>query len=329
MVPEQTQNNAPLLAVFMAAYNHEKYVAQAIESILMQQTNFRFVLFLGEDCSKDNTRAICLEYERKYPDILKVICTKENNIRQNADNLWRACHESGAKYLAMLEADDYWTDPHKLQKQVDFLEANSDFSFCFTAIDVVDETGGQQVNKKHTRKFDNDVLTIEDFILAYVSLAHWATIVMRNIMPYPMPEFYYRAFSGDVFTTIVLADKGKVKYFPEVSAIYRNHAGGWTKTKNTITKSNDKLMELYRNLDEYFGFKYHKLFSQRFLANAKVQLIFGAKDLKGIARLKHYFRVFPEYLKYLDKVNLKEMIYYHVVLFAPFLLRFFKEPVEE
>ncbi len=329
MVPEQTQNDAPLVAVFMLAYNHEKYVAQAIESVLMQQTNFRFVYFIGEDCSKDNTRAICQEYERKYPDILRVICTKENSLRQNSENIWKATHESGAKYLALIEGDDYWTDPNKLQKQVDFLEANPDFSFTFTAIDVVDETGGKQLNKKHTHKFEKDVLTIDDFILAYVSLAHWATIVMRNIMPHPMPEFYYRAFSGDVFTTIVLADKGKVKYFPEVSAIYRNHAGGWTKTKNTLTKSNDKLMELYRNLDEYFGFKYHKLFKQRFLANAKVQLIFGAKDLKGLARLKHYFKIFPDYLKYSDKVNLKEIIYYHVVLFAPLLLRFFKKPVEE
>ncbi len=329
MDSEKTLNNTPLVAVFMLAYNHEKYVAQAIESVLMQQTNFRFVYFIGEDCSKDNTRAICQDYERRYPDILRVICTKENSLRQNSENLWKATHESGAKYLALIEGDDYWTDPNKLQKQVDFLEANPDFSFTFTAIDVIDETGGKQVNKKHNYKFENDVLTIEDFILAYVALAHWATIVMRNIMPHPMPEFYYRAFSGDVFTTIILADKGKVKYFPEVSAIYRNHVGGWTKSKNTLINANDKLMELYRNLDEYFGYKYHNLFRQRFLASAKVQLIFGAKDLKGIARLKHYFKIFPDYLKYSDKVNLKEIIYYHAVLFAPFFLRFFKKQAEE
>jgi hypothetical protein len=175
------------------------------------------------------------------------------------------------------------------------------------------------------KKLDREVFTIEDFILSYTNLAHTATLLFRSILPYPMPEFYYKAFSGDVFLSIILADKGKAKYFPEPMAVYRNHAGGVTKTEERRRYSNGKLMELYHNLDEYLGFKYHKLFRKRFLENARVQLIFEARDKKGLSRLKHYFKTFPEYLKFSDKINWKEVAYYHCILFFPFLLGFFKK----
>ena len=112
------------VSVFMITYNHEKYIAEALDSILMQKTDFDFDIVIGEDCSTDATRRIVLEYSRKYPDKIKLLLHNVNvGFISNMMYVLEACT---GKYVAMCEGDDYWTDPFKLQKQVDFLEASLD-----------------------------------------------------------------------------------------------------------------------------------------------------------------------------------------------------------
>ena len=118
----------PLLSVFMITYNHEKHIAEAIESALMQKTSFKYEIVIGEDCSTDQTREIVLEYATRYADKVKPIYQERNvGANKNAASVREACK---GKYIALLEGDDYWIDPLKLQKQVDFLEAHPDFSIC-------------------------------------------------------------------------------------------------------------------------------------------------------------------------------------------------------
>ena len=113
----------PLVAVYMITYNHENYIAQAIDSVLTQKTTFPIKIFIGEDCSTDRTAAICLKYKEKNPGKIEVTFNKQNiGPKNNAKQIFQACFVSGAKYIAMLEGDDYWTDPNKLQLQADFLE---------------------------------------------------------------------------------------------------------------------------------------------------------------------------------------------------------------
>src|ERR1700733_14979577 len=120
------------VSVFMITYNHEKYVEQAIKSIVTQKVNFDFELVIGEDFSTDNTLAICKKYSARYPDIIKLLPSDKNHgLMGNAVRTLNACT---GKYIAMCEGDDYWCDPYKLQKQVDFLETNSDYTICFSKV---------------------------------------------------------------------------------------------------------------------------------------------------------------------------------------------------
>jgi len=119
----------PLVSVHMITYNHEKYIAQAIEGVLMQKCDFPIQLVIGEDCSTDNTAAIIKEYEKKYPDIIKARYNNPNKgMHANGILTFQECT---GKYIATCEGDDYWTDPLKLQKQVDFLVQHPECSFCF------------------------------------------------------------------------------------------------------------------------------------------------------------------------------------------------------
>ena len=119
-----------LVAIHCLVYNHEPYLRDCLEGFVMQQTNFPFVAIVHDDASTDGSAAIIREYEEKYPNIIKPIYEKENQWRKGTLTkvMNTAIEAIGAKYVAMCEGDDYWTDPLKLQKQVDFMEANPEYS---------------------------------------------------------------------------------------------------------------------------------------------------------------------------------------------------------
>lgn len=126
-----------MVSVCMLSYNHEKFISQALESILMQKVNFKYEIVVGEDCSTDNTRNILLEYSGNHPGLFKLILQKTNTggIKNFIDTL-NAC---SGKYVAYLETDDYWTDEFKLQKQIDFLESNPEYGMVHTRAVVVNQ----------------------------------------------------------------------------------------------------------------------------------------------------------------------------------------------
>ena len=119
----------PLLSVVTIAYNHEAYIQKCIECVLMQKVNFPIEFIIADDCSTDGTLTICKSYAARYPELIRII-TSENNVGAVL-NEQRAFMAARGKYIATCEGDDYWTDPDKLQKQVDFLESHPDFSVCF------------------------------------------------------------------------------------------------------------------------------------------------------------------------------------------------------
>jgi glycosyltransferase involved in cell wall biosynthesis len=303
------------VSIFVITYNHEKFIAQAIESIVAQKVNFDYEIVIGEDFSKDSTRAICEEYARKYPGLITLLPSDKNYGPQG--NTIRTLYACTGKYIALCEGDDYWTDDNKLQKQVDFLEAHPDFTICFSSVEIKDEMGWNKPDEWYIPKAEKDVLTIEDFILSEKNIVPTATIVFRNILPVPLPEFYVNTLAGDIGIQLFAADKGKAKYFSENTAAYRNHAQGHSKSENAINRGHDELMKLLASFDKYFNYRYHAIFKKRFLANAKVELIFNSKNKKGI-----------DYLRYSDKIDFKELAYYHVVLFFPSLLKTLKRSKE-
>ena len=311
------------VSVFMITYNHAPFIAQAIESIVTQQVNFEFELVIGEDKSTDNTLAICQEYAAKYPGIIRLLPTDRNyGVMGNTVRVLEACKGT---YIATCEGDDYWCDENKLQKQVDFLDANPDYSMCFTAIGVLDEMGWNLPDEYYFPKPEKEDYTIGDFIVSEMNIVPTPTLMFRNVLPHPLPDFFVNSMAGDMVIQLFTGDKGKAKLINEKMAVYRNHSGGVTKSKETIEKANAALMKMYSGFNKYTNYKYDEFFRTRFLNTAKMHLIFGAKDKKGFARLRHYFRRMPDYIKYSKGINLKELVYYHIVLFFPFLLKIAKK----
>lgn len=120
----------PVVSVCMITYNHENYIREAIEGVLKQKTDFPIELIIGEDCSTDGTRKIVVEYAKKYPNIILSLLSETNlGMMRNFLDTMKAAK---GKYIALCEGDDFWIDPYKLQKQVDFLEENQDFGLCYT-----------------------------------------------------------------------------------------------------------------------------------------------------------------------------------------------------
>jgi glycosyltransferase involved in cell wall biosynthesis len=125
-----------MVSVCIQTYNHEKYIAQCLENVLNQKANFLWEIILGEDESSDSTREICIDYSRRFPDKIKLFLHSRSNViyvNGNAtgrNNLIQNLTNAKGKYIALCEGDDYWTDQYKLQKQVDFLEANPDCVSC-------------------------------------------------------------------------------------------------------------------------------------------------------------------------------------------------------
>ena len=122
--------DSPLLSVCLITYNHKDYIAQAIEGVLMQKVNFTWELIIADDCSTDGTREIILEYKERYPEFIKLML-QPNNVGP-ARNWLDLISAPKSKYIAYIEGDDYWTDPLKLRKQIDFLESEPAYSICST-----------------------------------------------------------------------------------------------------------------------------------------------------------------------------------------------------
>ena len=128
-----------MLSVVMTTYNHERYIATAIESVLRQQTDFPIEIVIGEDCSTDRTLNIALDYQSQYPEAIQIV-RSESNVGWRA-NYRRTIAAARGRYIALLDGDDYFTHRKKLQMQVDLLEANPDVGMCYGRSERVDENG--------------------------------------------------------------------------------------------------------------------------------------------------------------------------------------------
>jgi glycosyltransferase involved in cell wall biosynthesis len=139
--------NNPLVSICCITYNHKQYIQKCIEGFLMQKTTFQFEVLIHDDASKDGTSEIIRQFELLYPNIVKPILQTENQYSKGVRNITSRYNfsRSKGKYIAMCEGDDYWTDPYKLQKQVDFLEKNNEFGLVHTDLDYYyTETGSTE-----------------------------------------------------------------------------------------------------------------------------------------------------------------------------------------
>jgi len=281
------QNNAeediPFVAVYMITYNHASYISMAIEGILMQKTTFKYKLFIGDDFSTDNTRNICLSYKEKYPDRIKLFLNEKNiGPNNNARNIYAACHSSGAKYVAMCEGDDYWTDPFKLQKQVDFLEKNPQYSFCFHKVFGYehDRNIGENPLLDDARTFGIEDLII-DWKVNTCSLVYKKAALTGPLLH--MPD----VAAADYAICLALALNGPYYYLPDNMAVYRRHAGSVTHTGmlSGLNLVNDT-KKLFSAFNAATAFRYKRLVEKKILFTYLNVFTRSGASLNGWGRQK-------------------------------------------
>lgn len=217
------------LVVWMVTYNHEAYIEQAIESVMMQETDFKYQLLIGEDCSTDGTRVICQKLKAKYPAKIELYL-HENNRGANSNGvfMYEKCFQSDAKYIALCEGDDYWTDPLKLQKQVDFMEAHPDYGLVHTDVNHLFEINGELIEAYNaTKKITIPKGYIFEKLLPVSHLVKTMTVcvnkdlllrALNNILKYNIDLVV-----ADLPLWLEMARLTKFHYFPDVSATYRKN----------------------------------------------------------------------------------------------------------
>ena len=278
----------------LLTYNHERYIAQALESILMQKTEYSYEIHVIEDCSTDRTQHVVMQYVRMYPSIVIPYFNSKNIGRKVPQrNFFRGFKMLSGEYFAILEGDDYWTSPDKIQKQVDFLEANPDFSLCaHNTVKIYDYDNDSRQPHRFLYQGKRRDATIED-VIHLDSFFHTTGVMYRNIFKGVPPRYYRSRWCGDVFIMLSHAQYGKVHHLDEEMAVYRAHAGGWI--------SNRPLLEQWllsvnglRRYNAWLGYRYLRPFSGSIARCCSVILRQSGKG--GVAPLTPYLRMKYSYL---------------------------------
>ena len=289
-------SKTPIVSVVMVAYNSSDFVSKAIESVLSQETEYSYELLIGEDESTDGTRAICQDYQSRYPNKITLFLRSRKDVRAtfgrpNGGYNWvETIKAAKGKYIAILDGDDFWKSTNKLQKQIEFLENNSDYAGGYhnTELQFHD---GQKESSLYRDSLKSE-MTAED-VISIDSPFHTSSFIFRTSTFKPIPSWVINIYSGDMALFFLVACKGKLKGFDNLLSVYLKHSGGVTHAKDSnlhkYVMLNRILMLTFFN--EYSNGKYNRKITEimdhhfYFLYSRYPQL-----KLKGLLRLnKNYF----------------------------------------
>lgn len=243
-----------LLTVCLITYNHAIYIDKALQSILQQETNFYFNIVIADDCSADGTTDIIRKYVAKYPEKITAILQKPNvGAGKNYDQLLTAAN---GQYIAYLEADDYWTDNTKLQQQIDILQANPSYVSCFTNVkEIFSEDENDNRNFLHNGCFPKTVIGFDELI--YKNYIQTCSIVFKNGLATPLPDWLIKLKLGDWPLHILLSTFGQTAYIHKVMAVHRNHSSGLWSNKTKLARV-EALIEAYDVMEIHTDIKHSK-----------------------------------------------------------------------
>lgn len=244
------------VSVAMITYNHEQFIAQAIEGVLMQRTDFAYELIIGEDCSTDGTRAIVRAYGEKYPGLVRPLLSNRNQGGYaNFLATWRACR---GQYVALCEGDDYWTHARKLQEQVDFLDRNPDCTICFHDIQVVFEDGSRPPRIRRPVVVKHKYALVD---LLRGNFVPTCSAMVRGGVVDDFPDWFYGVSVGDWPFLVLHARYGKIGYLDKTMASYRVHSGGvWGGTSSEQRMLG--LVDLLEHMNAHLDFQYSRVINE-------------------------------------------------------------------
>lgn len=295
----------------MITYNQGEFISTAIENVLRQQTNFPFKLVIGDDHSTDSTKEICREFISKYP--LKIIyyCTEKNvGISKNFIKALTLCE---GKYIAFCEGDDFWTDSNKLQKQVDYLENNSDTIISFHNFSIVDRSGNRISNG-----YSDDYkirIDIKDLILGYYPKT--CTVVLRRGALKNVNFAEYEILNDTILWFMLLQKGGLATRLPENMSSYRLHGNSSWSSLTTKDKLNGILERLIIILtvieDNEYSFIIHSKLVSLYLELSK-QLWKEGNNLDAIRNLKKGYSILFKFSMYNKNGAIKHLRFYYLFI---------------
>lgn len=251
----------PLVSICCLTYNHAPYIRQALDSFLMQKTEFPFEIFVHDDASTDGTQDILLEYERRYPEKFRLILQQENQYSKDDKIMARFMFpQIESEFVAICEGDDYWTEETKLQRQVDWLRGNPDGALVVTSALTVNAAGEET---GRIAPYDRDCeMPMEDLIRGGGGFIPTASIVTRTALLRTLPKFYYRAKVGDAPLQLYLASAGRSYWLHAPMCAYRvNAPGSWSVAQlmDDVAKPiamHESMLDMLDGFDEYTGGQY-------------------------------------------------------------------------
>ena len=251
----------PTVSVCIPTYNHEAFVARALDGALMQQTDFAVEIVIGDDGSTDGAAAIIQTYAERFPDRIRAFLHPHNlgpahprefAGRTNVLSLFAACE---GEFIALCEGDDYWTDPLKLQKQVDFLRKNPVYSLCHHNVRVIYEDGSPGHLFNPTDQAETSTV---EAMLADNWIVATASALYRNYFRHePFADWHAEAASGDWALLIQVAVRGNIGYLNEIMGVYRRHRGGLSNVHaphNRVFLENRRAM--FANVNQWLDYQY-------------------------------------------------------------------------
>ncbi len=242
------------LSVLVMTYNHVKFIDQALDSVLAQRTDFPVEILASEDRSTDGTREAVMQHAARHPDRIRLLLS-ETNLRSNAV-VSRGIAAARGTYLAFLDGDDYWTDPRKLQKQVDFLRAHPDCPMCFHNARVEYEDG-RRAPHLWTPEHQPAFAGFEDIWMG--NFVPMCSTVFRRVSIADVPAWYESMFPiTDWPLHILAARQGALGYIPEVMGVYRQHPGGQYSVHSEEEKQ-ARTLEFYRTMNANLEYRYDRL----------------------------------------------------------------------
>ena len=302
MIKSVINELSPTVSVCCITYNHERFLVQTIESVLMQATDFRVEMVIGEDCSTDSTRRIAQEYEKQYPGRIRVLAQNTNlGIMPNLMATMAACK---GEYIAFLEGDDYWTDINKLQIQVDALRANAECALCFHDAEIFHDAAPDHPVMIFSQQVASHALpppTAQGSSLQFTQLdlarAGWiipsASMLFRaRSLPQPLPAWFAGVYSGDYTLQLLSTRWGSALYLPRLMSRYRLHENGITSiTLQSVYQFERRIYEA-RMFQKYVFEPRHRIHADIYLSiQCKEYARYLGSEKKRWPQLKYLFQV--------------------------------------